>query len=241
MVVSWVCICVYVSVVSWQAAWGKERPDGYYANEASCLLHWQTPHNCLLVLLEVKKIFHSCFPPRHILSPFLYFLREGIFMYSNFTYTLLCTFHHYSPVSFWLSICTVTVMNAQTGKASLSICWLLQCGVNYSEALNPKLWKTSRSPWTGLMSIPIFHNHNHCCSSRDWSYFWDWSQDHFFKISFLSQGHFTSFHIKRRTFAEVQPSFHMITWNRKPLKLGSRVESCCVNWQAECLWTQWRC
>lgn len=83
-----VCIVVYVSVASRQAAWGKERPDGYYANEASCLLHWQTPHNSLLVLLEVRKYFIPVFPRRHILSPLLYFLREGISTYRHFIHTL---------------------------------------------------------------------------------------------------------------------------------------------------------
>lgn len=164
MVVSWVCICVYVSVVSWQAAWGKERPDGYYANEASCLLHWQTPHNCLLVLLqEKKKNFIPFFPRRHILLPLLYFLREGIFIYSHFIYTLLPTFYHYSPVSFWLSICTVTVMNVQTGESFLKLfltptVWSKLFGGSESIAH----WKTNTHPWKGLLLIQLFYNYNHC-------------------------------------------------------------------------------
>lgn len=118
-----VLVCTYCSAASWQAASGKEGPDGYYANEASCLLHWQTPHNSLLVLLQVRKYF---IPRRHFLLPPLYFLREGISIDCNFIHTLLPTFLHYSPASARPSICTVTVMNVQTGKASLSICWLLQ-------------------------------------------------------------------------------------------------------------------
>lgn len=109
MEVSHVCVCVHVSAMSWQAAWGKERPDGYYANEASCLLHRQTLHSSLLVLLEVRKYRILV---RHIPSPLLYFLREGRPIYSNSINTLLSTFACYSPVSAWLSICTLVVITS---------------------------------------------------------------------------------------------------------------------------------
>lgn len=86
------CVCVHVSVVSLQAAWGQDRPDGYYANEASCLLHWQTLHNALLVLLEVRKY---CICIHHILSP-LFFLRGDISTYSNFIICLTIHLYHCS-------------------------------------------------------------------------------------------------------------------------------------------------
>lgn len=158
------CIFVYVSVVSWQAAWGKERPDGYYANEASCLLHWQTPRNSLLVLLEVRKYFI----PVSLIATFS--PSSSLFPQRRYFYTLHLYIHpslHILPPfpRVCLTIHLHCYSNECTNRESF-LKHLLTSGVR--SKLFWRLWihsslkkQTNSFPWIGLMLIQIFYYCSH--------------------------------------------------------------------------------